>query len=123
VEGSVSEFYPTTYASFYETFVPFDDYDEPDPDADYDTPVLTRVPIQILLSSASQYQPVDNRGTTVKLYNGRVRGHYDIKLTYKVKDERTGVFYSIDDIDLDMNPLGDDSWVLTLRKVPSTAGK
>lgn len=116
----MSEFLPTTYASFYTTHTPFDDYDE-DPGFAEEL-VLSRVPIQILHSSTHQYQPVDGRGTTVKQYNARVRGHWDIRLNYVIEDERTGIRYSIDDIDQNQNPVGDTSWVLSIRKIPTEAG-
>lgn len=117
----MSEFYPTTYASFYTTFVPFDDYDHGE--GFQEQKVLERVPIQILNLDRNQYQVgVDDRGTTVGTFYGRVRGHHPIKLDYLIEDERTGERYSIDSIDLKFNPVGDRSWVLELRRVPPEAG-
>lgn len=118
----MSEFFPTTTASFYTTFEPFDDYDEAESPGDDETLVMSGIPIQILTMSTNQYQPVGNRGTTVKTYSARVRGHHPIELNYTIEDERTGVRYSIDSMDLPMNPVGDVSWRLTLRKVPTQAG-
>jgi hypothetical protein len=119
----VSEFYPTTLVSFYTKFVPFDDYDEPDDDHQ-DEIVASGIPMQILTASIKQYQPAtDLRDTTAKTYVGRMRGHNSVELSWAIIDERTGERYTIDDIDKPHNPLGDDSWVLTLRKVPVNAGQ
>lgn len=117
----MSEFYPTTYATFFTTFTPFDDYDH-DPDfVEQPVPGLVRIPIQILTSSKTQYQPVDNRGTTIKTYSARLRGHYPLRLDYLLEDLRTGNRYSIDELDLKQNPVGDASWVLTIRAVDENA--
>lgn len=116
----MSEFFPTTTATFYTGHTPFDDYDLPQSNEQV---AVSGVPIQILQSSIRQYQPVDNRGTTVKTYAARVRGHYNIQLNYTVMDERTGIRYSIDSLDLNHNPVGDRSWVLSLRKIPTQAGQ
>lgn len=118
----MSEFYPTTTVTFYTTYTPFDDYDEGYEDFDEEV-VMSGIPMQILTATKSQYQPVDNRGTTVKTYAARLRGHHPVKLNYLIEDERTGIRYSIDDIDLKHNPIGDPSWVLTIRKVPTEAGE
>lgn len=118
----MSEFYPTTTATFYTSWVPFDDYDEPE-DNDNETIAATGIPIQILTQRVNQFQPVGMRETTVKTYIGRVRGHNNVELSYRILDERTGERYSIDEIDKDHNPLGDDSWVIILRKVPANAGR
>lgn len=117
----MSEFIPTTTATFYTTHTPFDDYDI---DEDFqEVAVLTGIPIQILTQRVSQHQPVDNRGTTIKVYNGRVRGHHPIQLDYLIEDERTGERYSILDMDQPYNPMLDSSWKLTLKKVPVIAGQ
>lgn len=117
----MSEFVPTTTATFYTTHTPFDDYDI---DEDFsETAVLTNVPISILTMRVSQYQPVDNRGTTIKVYNARVRGYHAIQLDYVVEDDTTLERYSIIDMDKPQNPMGDPSWRLTLKKVPTTAGQ
>lgn len=118
----MSEFYPTTLATFYETWVPLGDYDEPGPE-DNDTVAATGVPIQILTNRVNQGQPVDMDNVTVKTYTGRVRGHVHVKLNYRILDEWTGERYTIDDMDKAQNPMGDDSWVLTMRKVPAIAGQ
>lgn len=117
----MSEFYPTTTCTMYTTFVPFDDYDE-DP-GDVEETVATGVPIQILTQRVDQSLPVGMRTTTAKTYAGRIRGHVHVELTYRIKDERTGERYMIDELDMAQNPLGDDSWFLVLRKVPSIAGQ
>lgn len=115
------EVFPTTYASFYTTFTPFDDYDTPE---DFSEElVMSRIPIQILTSNVTQFQPAENRGTTVKTYRARLRGHYPVKLNYLIEDERTGVRYSIDNMDVSHNPVGDVSWVLDIRKVPTQPGQ
>lgn len=120
----MSEFYPTATVSFYETFTPQDDYDLPPVSGGPgEEPVLTGIPMQILTSNKSQYQPVDNRGTTIKVYAARVRGHHPIQLDYMIEDERTGERYSIDDMDKKHNPVGDSSWILTIRKVSIVAGQ
>jgi hypothetical protein len=118
----VSEFYPTTLATFYTTFVPRDDYDTPD-SGDNETVAATGVPIQILTNRVMQGQPVDMDSVTSKTYSGRVRGHVHIDLNYRILDEWSGERYSIDEIDKAQNPLGDDSWVLKLRKIPKTSGQ
>lgn len=117
----MSEFYPTTYVSFYTTHVPFDDYDD-DPDFTEEL-VQSRIPMAIMQSSTAQYQPTDMRGTTVKTYAARIRGHYNVRLDYLIEDERTGERYSIDDMDRAHDPVGDSSWVMTIRKVPVTPGQ
>lgn len=111
----MSEFYPTTYASFYTTHTPFDDYDTGE--GFVPQLVMSRIPIQILESSDNQYQPVDDRLTTVEMFTARVRGHRDLKLDYRVLDERSGEWYSIDEISKKHNPVGDQSWVLSLRRI------
>ena len=117
----MSEFIPTTTATFYTTHTPFDDYDI---DEDFtESAALTGIPIQILTSRVSQFQPVDNRGTTVKTYSARVRGHHAIQLDYVIEDEVTLDRYSIIDMDKPHNPMGDSSWRLTLKKVSPTAGQ
>lgn len=119
----MSEFYPTTTVTFYSKFVPFDDYDTP-PDDHEDEVVATKIPMQILTSSVRQYQPAtDLRGTTTKTYVGRMRGHNSVELSWAILDERTGERYTIDEIDKPQNPLGDDSWVIIMRKVPQNAGQ
>lgn len=117
----MSEFIPTTTATFYTSHTPFDDYDI---DEDFqEVAVLSGIPIQILTQRVSQFQPTDNRGTTIKVYNGRVRGHHPIKLDYIIEDDRTGERYSILEMDQAHNPMLDSSWKLTLKKVPSVAGQ
>lgn len=117
----MSEFVPTTTATFYTTHTPFDDYDIDEGFSE--SAALSNVPISILTSRVSQFQPVDNRGTTVKVYTARVRGHHEIQLDYVVEDDNTLERYSIIDMDKPMNPMGDPSWRLTLKKVPVTAGQ
>lgn len=120
----MSEFYPTTTVSFYETFTPYDDYDLPPVSGGpSEEPVLTGIPMQILTSTTTQYQPVENRGTTIKVYDARARGHHPIQLDYMIEDERTGERYSIDSLDKPHNPVGDSSWELTIRKVPVEPGQ
>lgn len=119
----MSEFYPTTKVTFYTTFTPYDDYDIEEDFVPEVVPGMQNIPMQILTSSESQYQPVDNRGTTIKVYNGRLRGHYPLRLNYMIEDDRTGERYSIDEIDQKHNPVGDSSWILQLRKVPPVAGQ
>lgn len=119
----MSEFYPTTTVTFYTTFTPFDDYDIEENFQEEPVPGLIGVPMQILTSDTSQYQPADNRGTTSKRYNARCRGHYPVRLNYLVEDDRTGERYSINEIDQKHNPVGDSSWVIELLKVPQVAGQ
>ena len=117
----MSEFLPTTTATFYTTYTPEDDYDIPE---DFqEQPVLTKIPVQILTARKTQFQPVDNRGTTIKVYVCRVRGHYPIRLDYLIEDDRTGERYSILDMDQPHNPVLDRSWILTLKKIPTIAGQ
>lgn len=118
----MSEFYPTTTCTFYTTFVPRNSYDKPDSDNN-ETIAATGVPIQILTQRITQFVPAEFRTTTVKTYAARVRGHHHIEFTYRIKDERTGERYMIDEMDMAQNPTGDDSWYLVLRKVPKTPGQ
>lgn len=118
----MSEFYPTTTCTLYTTFIPMDDYDEPGP-GDNEVVAASGVPIQILTQRVEQFQLIEMRQTTSKTYAGRIRGHVHVELNYRILDERTGERYMIDDLDMSQNPLGDDSWYMTLRKVPSKAGQ
>lgn len=119
----MSEFYPTTTVTLYTTWVPFDDYDEPEDGEDNEVVAASGIPMQILTKRVSQELAVDMRETTSKTYTGRIRGHVSVELSYRILDERTGFRYMIDDIDMSQNPVGDDSWVLSLTRVPPKAGQ
>lgn len=121
----MSEFYPTTTATFRQVFVPQDDYDELEdhPGFEDGEVIATGVPIQILNDGVTQHVASEGKETTVKTYTARLRGHIHVELDYSIEDERTGEIYMIDSMDKPHNPVGDSSWVLDVRKVPQLRGQ
>lgn len=118
----MSEFYPTTTATFRTVHVPFDDYDDEVPPGSEEV-VATGIPIQILNDSVNQSVASEGRETTSKTYTARLRGHIHVELDYSIEDERTGELFMIDSMDMPHNPVGDPSWILQIRKVPRLRGQ
>ncbi|WP_149264290.1 head-tail adaptor protein [Actinomadura sp. K4S16] len=72
-----------------------DAYGDP---VDTDTPIATRIPASIILRTVRQYLPDEHRTTTVETHTGRLRADIDVQPDDRLKDERTGTIYSIENI-------------------------
>lgn len=94
-----------------------DGYGDP---IDLDTPVATGRPASILETVSRAKRPVEGRTDNVRSYAGRVRmgpGGVELKKDDRVRDERTNITYTVDEIVQPTNPVGHAVTRLVLRRV------
>lgn len=73
--------------------------------------------MSILLQSKRQFLPTENRTTIVQTVLGRCRADVDVKETDRLKDERTGYLYMIEEIVEPVDPLGAAAKSFFLKRV------
>lgn len=76
----------------------------------------TRNPASLITREVRQYVNAEGRESTTKVYDLRVHPNVDIKFQDRILDERTGLRFMIDDIDVKQNPNGASCIWATLRK-------
>jgi hypothetical protein len=76
------------------------------------------VPASILEGGmSSRSRPVDDRTDQVRSYTLRVYPNVDLRKYNRVRDERTGLTYTLDTITKPVNPAGHRVFSATLRRV------
>lgn len=115
----MSEFYPTTTVTLYTKHEAFDDYDYDNESESATASGPSGVPayIRVIEGQGRQFVDSELRGTSVEEYICRIRGHIPVSFRHSILDERTGHRYMIDELDKPSNPLGDESWVIKLRRI------
>lgn len=87
-------FIPTTTATFYRGTTTNVDGDI----VNADTPIASGVPVSITAKSRSVYMVNTGEPGNVTDYVGRVNPSFQVHVNDRLKDERTGVMYEVDDI-------------------------
>lgn len=111
-----SAFRPTTYCTILQTS-PEDLVDEFGDPMDNETAAATGVPISILIQSSRQFLPSENRMTVVETITARLRPNVPVNETSRIKDERTGQIYMIEELVAPQDPFGAASVRMILRRV------
>jgi hypothetical protein len=109
-------FRPNTYVTILRT-TPGDLTDEFGDPTDNATVASSGHPFSILLQSKRQFLPAELRTTIVQTILGRCRANVDVKETDRLKDERTGYLYMIEQIVEPMDPIGAAAKSFILKRV------
>lgn len=72
---------------------------------DSDTPIVTGLPISIIEQRRKVFTADNPDPRTVRYITGRVGSGTDIRVNDRLKDERTGYVYAVDEIGDPMNPV------------------
>lgn len=109
-------FRPNTYVSILRTNPETltDEYGDPE---DNETVASSGNPFSILIQGKRQFLPSENRTTIVQTIFGRCRANVDVKETDRLKDERTGWLYMIEELLEPVDPMGAAAKSLILRRV------
>jgi hypothetical protein len=87
-------------------------------EVDLDTTVYTRVPASILEASSNRRRPVEGRTDNAKTYVCRIFNRsVELRRDDRLRDERTGATYTIDDIPTPTSNVGLNSVRANLRRV------
>jgi hypothetical protein len=84
---------------------------------DADTVVASGVPASLLETRSTARRPVEGRTDNVRSYNLRVRTNLALQRDDRIRDERTGVTYTVDELVTPVNPAGHAATRVVLRKV------
>lgn len=91
-----------------------DDFGDP---VDTDAVAYRDVPASILETVTRQSRPVDGRTDAVRSYACRVHHNVTLYRDDRIRDQRTGDVYTVDEIITPTNPVGHTFRRLTLRRV------
>ena len=111
-----ANFRPTTYVTILRTS-PSDLTDEFGDPLDNETVSSTGNPFSIIQQRQRQFLPAENRTTIIEVIAGRCRGNVDVKNTDRLKDERTGFIYMIEELFRPQDPIGAAAYSMTLRRI------
>lgn len=111
-----ANFRPNTYVTVLRTS-PADSVDEFGDPTDNETVASTGNPMSIQINSKRQFLPSENRTTIVQTIFGRCRANVDVKETDRLKDERTGYLYMIEELLEPMDPIGAAAKSFLLKRV------
>lgn len=109
-------FRPNTYVSIIRT-TPSDLADEFGDPMDNETVASTGNQFSIIIQAKRQFLPSENRTTIVQTIFGRCRANVDVKETDRLKDERSGFFYMIEELLEPMDPMGAAAKSFILRRI------
>lgn len=120
---SVGHFFrPTTTVSILRT-TPSDLVDEYGDPKDNEEVAASGIPCSLLMSKkirnrdSEQHLPVDNRLTKTDVFVARIRTRHEVQIhNDRLLDERTGEIYLIEEVDTPVNPYGEASTRMILRK-------
>jgi hypothetical protein len=84
---------------------------------DADTVVASGVPASLLEVRSNARRPVEGRTDNVRGYNLRIRANVTLQRDDRVRDEKTGATYAIDEVVTPVNPVGHAAIRVVLRKV------
>lgn len=73
--------------------------------------------MSIIMQAKKQFLPSENRTTVVQSIFGRCRANVDVKETDRLRDERTGHVYMIEELVEPQDPIGAAAKSFTLRRV------
>jgi hypothetical protein len=114
--SSEAGFRPTTTVSILQTD-PDDLVDEFGDPMDNEAVAASGIPMSIIIQSSRQFLPSENRMTIVHQITARVRANVPVNETSRIKDERTGEIYMIEQLVHPQDPFGSAAIRLVLRRV------
>ncbi len=84
---------------------------------DNETVASSGNPFSILIQAKRQYLPAENRTTIVQTVFGRCRANVDVKETDRLRNERNGFLYMIEELLEPDDPMGAAAKSFVLRRV------
>lgn len=84
---------------------------------DLDQAVASEVPFSILEVGSAARRPNEGRTDNVRNYMGRCYPSLEIRRDDRVRDERTGQVYTVDEVVTPVNPVGHTFRSIKLRRV------
>lgn len=109
-------FRPNAYVSILRT-TPSDLTDEFGDPEDNETVASSGNPFSILIQGKRQFLPSENRTTIVQTIFARCRADVDVKETDRLKNERNGFLYMIEELLEPDDPMGAAAKSFILRRV------
>ena len=111
-----ANFRPTTYVTVLRTSPSTltDEFGDP---MDNETVASTGNPWSIIQQRQRQFVPAEGRATIIEVIAGRCRANVDVKNTDRLRDERTGFLYMIEELYKPQDPMGAAAFSMTLRRI------
>lgn len=116
-----SRFLPNTYVDVYRdnsglaASGTFEGYDDPQPE---DALLVARRPAYLIATTKRSYDRVSGRTTVVEIWTGRMRPGEDVREFDRVRDQRTGDWFTVDSVISPPLVVGAADVRLSLTRVP-----